>query len=47
MMTYQARPLLHPRIRSISSKVPATDTASDPRQPRRFEKKANITGMLR
>ena len=40
-MTYQPAPLLHPRRRSISSTVPAIDTVSDPRQPSRFEKKAN------
>jgi hypothetical protein len=47
MTAYQSAPALHPRISSIKSNVPAIDTASDPRQPSRFEKKANTNGMLR
>jgi len=42
MMVYQAAAPLHPRMRSRSSNVPAIETAIDPRQPSRFEKKANI-----
>jgi hypothetical protein len=43
---YHAGPLLHERISSINSTVPAIDTAREPRQPRRLEKNPNIPRTL-
>ena len=43
---YQCGPL-HPRMRTRSKIVPTMETKMEPRQPRRFEKKANIGWLSR
>lgn len=44
-VTYQAEPgaVLQPRIKEISTNVSTSDTTIEPRQPRRLEKKKNMS----